>query len=75
MTVKQTKELIEQINSNKGIYEKYHLISVWWGNYWLYLGDFAKAIGKWIAKGKIAHIYNTAKEGITDTIKEDFRFF
>lgn len=57
-TVKETKSLIEKINFNKEIYDKYSLIWVWWWNYWLYQWDFAKNIGKWIAKGNIQHIFD-----------------
>lgn len=56
-TVKETKNLIEKINSERWIYEKYSLIGVGGGNYWLYQWDFAKNIGKWLAKWKIWHIF------------------
>lgn len=56
-TVKETKNLIEKINSERWIYEKYSLIGVGSGNYWLYQWDFAKNIGKWLAKWKIWHIF------------------
>ena len=57
-TVKETKNLIEKINSGRWIYEKYDLIWVWWWNYWLYQWDFAKCIWKWIAKWNIKHIFD-----------------
>ncbi len=57
-TVKETKNLIEKINSDRWIYEKYDLIGVWWWNYWLYQWDFAKNIWKWIAKWNIKHIFD-----------------
>lgn len=58
ITVKETKNLIEKINSDRWIYEKYNLIWVWWWNYWLYQWDFAKNIWKWIAKWNIKHIFD-----------------
>ena len=78
-TVKETKNLIEKINSNRWIYEKYSLIGVGGGNYWLYQWDFAKNIWKRIAKGKIQHIFKLLVDHEYDfTIPfqaDDFKMF
>ena len=58
ITVKNTKNLIENYNQNHWIYEKLTLISIGWWTYGLYQGDFVRSIWKWIAKWKINHVYD-----------------
>lgn len=75
-TVKQTKWLIGELNKTRNIYREYHLISVWWWNYWLYQWDFARNVWKRLAKWKIWHIFDLLVENWEkDTIeyqKSDF---
>lgn len=76
-TVKSTRDLIENINSSiSDPYKKYHLISLWWWNYWLYRWDFWKNIWKRIARWKIQHIFDILEQNWNneiETIKSDFQ--